>query len=153
MKRSERHEYYMKECPPHLGLKEQIKYFFSKDNKGWRLFGKNGKLDSVWWEFRYAWQRAWRGYDFIEIISLNDIFILQTLLKLKELKKNMHTYACDMTPEEWEDTIEEMIIKFEKLYIIMFAIVEEEDEGEFDYIKCEKEALEMFVKHFRDLWD
>ena len=64
------------------------------------------KLKNLRWELRYAWRRAWRGYDDIDIIEMNTMFIERYKVILKEYRKYHH--GLFNVPEEYRE--------FNKLY-------------------------------------
>ena len=79
-----------------------LKYYW-KSNKHCSL---KWKLKNLRWELRYAWKRAWRGYDDIDIIEMNTMFIERYKAILKEYRKNHH--GLFNVPEEYRE--------FNKLY-------------------------------------
>lgn len=46
------------------------------------------KLREFWWQLRYAWQRAWRGYDFTDVFELGYNFTAKMPVLLTEFLKN-----------------------------------------------------------------
>lgn len=46
------------------------------------------KLREFWWQLRYAWQRAWRGYDFTDVFELGYNFTAKMPVLLAEFLKN-----------------------------------------------------------------
>lgn len=50
------------------------------------------KLREFWWQLRYAWQRAWRGYDFTDVFELGYNFTAKMPVLLTEFLKTMS--AC-----------------------------------------------------------
>lgn len=46
------------------------------------------KLREFWWQLRYAWQRAWRGYDFTDVFELGYNFTDKMPVLLAEFLKN-----------------------------------------------------------------
>lgn len=46
------------------------------------------KLRELWWQLRYAWQRAWRGYDFTDVFELGYNFTAKMPVLLAEFLKN-----------------------------------------------------------------
>ena len=46
------------------------------------------KLRELWWQLRYAWQRAWRGYDFTDVFELGYNFTAKMPVLLTEFLKN-----------------------------------------------------------------
>ena len=46
------------------------------------------KLREFLWQLRYAWQRAWRGYDFTDVFELGYNFTAKMPVLLAEFLKN-----------------------------------------------------------------
>ena len=46
------------------------------------------KAKELYWQLKYAWQRAWRGYDDVEVFELSGRFTERMLLILKDFRKN-----------------------------------------------------------------
>ena len=73
-----------------------LKYFW-KDNKHNSL---KWKLKNLRWELRYAWKRAWLGYDDVDVFSFNTRFIERTIAILERFKETH--YGLWWVPEESE---------------------------------------------------
>ena len=151
-----------------IGLRE-----FSKEYKKARI---TYKIKSLKWELRYAWQRAWRGYDDVEVFDLSYKFIERMTQILKDFRKNnialfpnpdyqdtVHLTDISLSEKETNDVLDEMINHFENSDIN--AWTEEADltpsrKGDMEKIckfeknamEHEKQALAMFVKWFDCLW-
>lgn len=69
-----------------------------KRTKGCRL---KYRIKELYWDIRYACQRAWRGYDNIDIIAMSDRFIKRYKAILKDYKK--YNYCLLYIPEEYRD--------------------------------------------------
>lgn len=65
-----------------LGLKGCMKHY-----KGMSI---RGKIDRLYGELRWAWQRAWRGYDDREVWGLNDVLRDRLIILLQNYKKIYH---------------------------------------------------------------
>ncbi len=76
-----------------IGLKD-----FHKKYKGSRLPYKAKQLCN---ELKYAFQRAWRGYDDVDVFDFFDNFRERTLLCLKDLK--IHSVGVWWVPESLEN--------------------------------------------------
>ena len=140
----------MKENPIRLGLKDNINYLFIKENRSWRWFGKYSKSYTLWWDIRYAIQRAWRGYDFIDTISTNSVFIERMCIVLKEMTKNIHGYPDGMEFDEWKSILKQVRYTFERWYLYDTGCCDFEEK---EYLEIKDKALGMFVKYFENLWD
>ena len=72
-----------------IGLKN-----YWKDNKKNSL---KWKLKNLRWELRYAWRRAWYGYDDMDIIEMYASFIERYKAILKDYRENhIHTMLYAM---------------------------------------------------------
>lgn len=77
------------------------------------------KLRELWWQLRYAWQRAWRGYDFTDVFELGYNFTAKMPVLLTEFLKNNVGLFYDteadkqLDEEETNAVIKEMIFYFE----------------------------------------
>lgn len=85
-----------------------------------------------------------------ELWDLDDTlakYILPRLIKYKTINKNSHPIAFDNI-EDWHNTIDKMIWSFEKIV---------KDNWVYKQLEAEKERFEegmnLFAKHFMDLWD
>lgn len=77
------------------------------------------KLRTLYWEMRYAWQRAWRGYDFTDVFELGYNFAARMPILLREFKENNvalftdHESHTTLTEEETDKVLDDMIFYFE----------------------------------------
>ena len=128
-------------------------------------------LRDLMWQFRYAWQRAWKGYDFTDVFELGFNITAKMPVLLREFKKyNVCLFhdpdtGRDLTEEETEAVIDELIFYFENtdewtVYKRMFGIEGWEDElyleryrqsGE-ECTRCWKEAMRLFSRWADQLW-
>ena len=130
------------------------------------------------WEIRYAWQRAWRGYDNIDVFDLGFMTLRKMPTLLREFKKRNNGLFNDpdnkghsLTEEETDAIIDRMIFLFENSYDAdvcykrIFGttahddmMADREDWNErymaacAERNKCYKEALELFEKWGYELW-
>ena len=72
-----------------LGLKD-----YWKDNKRNSL---RFKLKNLKWELIYAWQRAWRGYDDMDVIEIQWTFVE----RCKKTLKDLHNATCRPSSKEF----------------------------------------------------
>lgn len=130
-----------------LGLREYKRFF--KDHKEQCL---KHKLKDIYYEFKYAWQRAWRGYDDTEIFATNNTFMERYEAILSHSLKVHHGYPADMTNEEWEH----VLIKMINLLKMMDEEEYEIDNYEEIMLKTDKAKNDFFImfsEHFWNLWD
>jgi hypothetical protein len=108
------------------------------------------RLRHIRYELKYAWQRAWRGYDNSMVFDMNDTFIELYREILKDFKENLHGYPGTMTEEEWNDMLDEMIGSLDRMYYVLFK----SDNDDADLVEQEKDRFfELFKEHFWSLWD
>lgn len=106
-----------------IGLKGCFKQF-----KGASL---RVRIRESYWQLRYAWQRAWRGYDFTDVFELGFNFVERMPFLLREFKKYndalfpniddngklpseyKNVNELSLTEEETNAIIDEMIFYFE----------------------------------------
>jgi hypothetical protein len=135
------------------------------------------KIKEMYWEIRYAWQRAWKGYDFCDVCNLDYRFIEKMTLILRDFKENNIALFNDdergiLSEEETDKIIGDMIYYFENSDAdAMLDPLYERDEtskSRFIYKKkptfeqiigCHKKAdenlkegLGLFTKYFNSLW-
>jgi hypothetical protein len=131
----------------------KLKYFL-RDTKGMSFIIR---VKEFGWELRYAWQRAYRGYDDTDVFNLDINFLEKTYMLLVELKKthntlfvNPETKEC-LSSEETDNVFDEIIESFR------VAVENETNYIEFDsrkkYLSDRKRALDLFSKYFNQLWD
>lgn len=99
-------------------------------------------------QIRYAWQRAWRGYDDTQWWGMDYSFISLYESLLTELKTNLHGHPVNLTPEEWEDILNTMVELLKEMKDEDSLIDNYEHEEEI-----KDEFFRLFSLHFYDLWD
>ena len=142
----------------------------SKNLKG---RGIKWKIREVYWQLYYAWQRAWRGYDAVDVFDLGFSFVERMPFLLREFKKYNDALFPDidnperlsLTKEETDAVLDEMIFYFENcneyvVYKRLYGVEPFEDEylhgrwksaGE-EYKRCWNEAMRLFSKWSMCLW-
>ena len=136
-----------------------------------RTKGRRHRIQGMRYELRYAWQRAWRGYDDLEVTDLGDVFAERMTVLLKEYKvrndcllKDPET-VCDCTEEETRQILDELIFYFENCseddvcqrlfrqpYYGMWIDKECRQKVHSEVERCRKEALRLFSKWCFELW-
>lgn len=144
---------------------------------GWRMYYKYSDI-KLW--FVSTYQRMRYGVADEECWSLDYTFSRFILPRLKHFKKiNRNSYHPDMTPEEWEAVIDELIWTFEymvnedlfnpfplssfkdKDFITLNKEKTEEEKQSFDVWRKKNNELEerkqkglqLFAKYYCHLWD
>lgn len=139
-----------------------LKGFF-KRSKG---FSFGFRMNRLFWKIRYAFQRAYRGYDYTDICNLNVNFINRMTNILKDFNDKNVALWCKpngtindtYSEEETKAIIRKMIEHFEKADADGWMDFEDELTLEeiSDFEKNAKyhlnQALKMFVKYFDQLW-
>ena len=129
------------------------------------------------WDIRYAWQRAWHGYDNIDIFDLGFVILRKMPILLSEFKRyndslfhDLDSHS-DLSEEETNAIIDRMIFLFENSYDVdvcykrLFDVNSHEDvlsdheewherykAACIERNKCYEEALELFKKWGYQLW-
>lgn len=96
-----------------FGLKD-----YWKDNKKCSL---KWKLKNLKWELRYAWKRAWDGYDDMDMIEMFDCFIERYKDILKDYKKYHH--GLFTVPQEYRDSFNKLYFDEEETDIIIDMMI------------------------------
>ena len=88
------------------------------------------------------------GWDPSETWNLDETIARFILPRLRHLRENTHGYPHDLTEEMWDDIMGKMVKSFE------LSLLEHGEDGyeEFDQEEMQ-EGLDLFAKHFRNLWD
>lgn len=120
-------------------------------------------LKDTYWTVRYGLQRMFKGYDSVDIFDTFSSFIKRYHKILTEIKKNHYTHPFEMSDEEWNNIIDEMI--YHLYYMNEHNVNKElmEDKPE-DWTPCynttyeivnkhKDEFFNLFSKYFFDLWD
>lgn len=139
--------------------------------KGFRM---GFRLREMMWELRYAWQRAWRGYDSTDVFELGFNFISLMPVLLREFRSKTIALLPDPdnpgkahTEEETQRILDEMIFCFENCdedvvwervvgkplseisdYDILESTKSVSEEMQRNY----KRAMELFSKYAWHLW-
>lgn len=128
------------------------------------------KLKQLRWELRYAWRRAWKGFDDQDIFNLYDHFIDRMIVLLTEYNKHNVSLFVDpespkgelnyFTEEETRQVVEKMIWYFENC---KEEVVGERLYGEDwmvkdvksiydEMLRCKNIAFKMLSDYFYQLW-
>ena len=129
------------------------------------------RIAALMTELRYAWQRAWRGYDDADVFDLGFRFVERMPILLQEYKRHNdcllrdQEQGKDYTEEETERIIDEMIFYFQNCsetftYQRIFGVSISEDDFSCDRClaaaaeaqRCRVVALRLFSKWCFSLW-
>ena len=97
----------------YIGLKN-----FWKNNKKNSL---KWKLKNLRWELRYAWKRAWDGYDDMDMIEMFDCFIERYKAILKDFRE--YHWGLFVVPEEYRDSLNKFEFDEEETNIIIDMMI------------------------------
>ena len=107
------------------------------------------KVEFILYELKYAWQRAYKGYDDPMVWSIDNGFIQLYLEILKDFKNSHNSRPHKLTDEEWGNIIDEMIECLSKMSIDFPPY----DKDYEEQIKYKDRFFELFGKYFYHLWD
>lgn len=132
------------------------------------------RIQKLFWELRYAWRRAWRGYDDVEIFDLGFSFFRRMPVLLRQFKTcNISLFRDDehdrdMTEEETNAVIDKMIWYFDNcdentVIDRLYPDISLQEYGSrltwADYKtiadevrRCRAEALRLFSRYCCQLW-
>ena len=142
-----------------LGLRD---FHFSKTSK------LKHNLSNLYWEIRYAWQRAWRGYADPDVFDLDSRLAEHLIALLKDYKAHLTGLWAkpenpDVNPEDnyyTEEEIKEILNKI--IYHLERSQesywYEQNPEGSLlDYwnamVPHKDKAFELLAKYYYNLWD
>ena len=136
--------------------------------------GLRYKVRCVCWQLKYAWQRAWRGYDNTDVFNMAGNLREKMIVMLEEYNKNRHVLFNKpninllqlanlddvvITDEETSAVIEKMIDllrKSDELYYYDNFILKDGYTYEIVAKRCEEsknEFLDMMKLYGDQLWD
>ncbi len=120
-------------------------------------------IKDAYWEVRYGFQRMFNGYDAVDTFETFAKFIDRYSKILTEYKKYHVGYCSEMTEQEWEAIIDEMIYHLK--YMDEETVIKELERNVPDnwtvghktineVLNIHKDIFfELFSKYFYDLWD
>lgn len=118
---------------------------------------------NLYWQIRYGFERMFKGYDSVDTFEIFAKFIERYSKVLKELRNNHMGYPCDLTDEEWNNILDEMLYHLH--YMDEQHVIEELEKDvpkewspsqkNIDEImdKHKNEFFKLFSKYFYNLWD
>lgn len=148
--------------------KKEIKTFKDVVEKIWDTittpyYVVKRKVRDVYWEIRYGFQRMFKGYDSVDTFETFAKFIERYTNILTQYRKRHVGYCSEMTEEEWDNVIDEMLYH---LHYMDEETVTEELERDvpeswsashitvYEVMDKHKNAFfELFSKYFYNLWD
>ena len=143
-------------------LKENIQYYWYC----FKLWLPINKLKILYWDIyrtiKFGFQRMFRGFSNQDGYCFYFNFVNRHIKLLKHFKKYNIGYPCNITAEEWDKILDEMIYHLELMN--EDRVVEKLCEGmPEDYYPCytevgkimerhKDEFFKLFSKWFYDLW-
>ena len=119
-------------------------------------YGLRGKLRIIKENIKYAWQRAWRGYDDLAIYNYDTWFPAISMEVLKDLY--IINKAAWMKPnDEMKDhndicyTYEETQYKIKNI-VMLLNIINDIDAESDKFYWAQNEFLSQMDKYWNDLW-
>lgn len=135
-------------------------------------------IKTLYWQLRYAWQRAWKGYDYTDVFELGFNFTERMPTLLREFKEHNVGLLPDLdkndgsslTEEQTDAILDEMIFYFENcdedvVYGRLFGSTSFEDhqhdrdlwlerinQADKERSRCWDEAMQLFAKWSGCLW-
>lgn len=151
-----------------LGTKSKPKTFKDKiediwDNICWPFYRIKHWLKDIYYEIRYGFERMFKGYDSVDCFEIFAKFTERYEKILKEYRKYHYGYPADMTVEEWEHVIDDMIYHLhymdeENVNLELSKGMPEDwtpsSKTVYEIMERHKnDFFNLFSKHFYNLWD
>lgn len=133
------------------------------DRITWPIWRARRWIEDIYWEIYYGFQRMFKGYDAVDTFETGSKFIERYEKILKEYKAHHCGHPCDMTSEEWETIIDDMIYHLH--YMDEQHVEHELSKGMpedwfpssstvYEIMERHKdEFFKLFSKYFYNLWD
>lgn len=103
-----------------------------------------------------AWMRARKGYDRNSIWNFQYWHSKKMVQMLTELRDNKHTHPCDMTPEEWDEILNEIIAGFQATIDMEELIYVDRTRHDAEYeplLAIFNHGMDLMKEHYFSLWD
>ena len=120
-------------------------------------------IRDIYWQVYYGFERMFKGYDSVDTFETFAKFTERYEKILKDYKKYHYGYPGDMTVEEWESVIDDMIYHLH--YMNEQNVEDELSKGMpknwipssitvYEVMDRHKnEFFKLFSEHFYNLWD
>jgi hypothetical protein len=114
------------------------------------------KIDKLCWSVRYAFQRIYRGYDDRDVFEFYSNFLKRNTKILKDFKKNNTGYPGDLTEDEWDNILQDIIDYLESAdedvaFVDNWSI--ENQKQSDDYAEQNKnKGFDLLKERFFNLW-
>lgn len=144
-----------------------MRWSFEELFKAWSMYHEPNMWEAfkrfprnTYYRFKLFFHWLFKGYAKQMLWSLDQTLIETFIQRLKQFQKhNNNSYPANLEGiQEWRDIIDRLItgLKVMKDETILDEILEDKSNLKEMYDKQEaydKKTMELFVKHFRDLWD
>jgi hypothetical protein len=105
------------------------------------------KLRNLKRSAKFFAQRIIRGWSDEETWSLDAPLGRLIAPRLRRYNELRNGHPCDMTEEEWNATIQKMVDAFE-----WYGSDERYADNEFEMLAKHQEGINLFAKHYNNLW-
>lgn len=105
-------------------------------------------ISNMFYSIKYGFQRMFRGYDDREIFNLDHEFCKRYLKILEHLKQTHVGHPYNISDNDWETILQEMINHLDYIYTNMF-----EWENSDSVQKSKDNFMDLFKEYFFDLWN
>lgn len=127
------------------------------------------RIRDFYWQLRYAWQRAWRGYDSLDVFDIGGQFERRMPVLLRQfLQHNIGLFydvevEKQLTKEETDEVVKQMIYYFENCDedVVTKRLIGEWPpkwdretmlKVDAEVRHCRSMAMQMFSKWVDQLW-
>lgn len=113
----------------------------------------NNEISMIPRRIKWFFQRGWRGYSDNDVWNF-DSYLAKVISKgCKQLAKEKHGYPSDLTPEKWEEILNEISKNFEE-YIKIIELEEGyETISQEEFSKKLDKMFDLLKNNFGHLWD
>ena len=101
-----------------------------KRTKGCRL---RHRISELRWDIKYAWRRAWKGYDARDVFAMNDMFVDRYKEILKDYKECHH--CLFNVPKEYKGMLNNDYFNEEETDIIIDMMIYHLEMMNEDYVE------------------
>jgi hypothetical protein len=113
----------------------------------------NNEISLIHKRILWFFQRGWRGYSDRDVWSF-DYYLADVISKgCKHLAKTTHGYPHDSSPEQWDETLNEITKEFEDYIKLTDSYEFHKTFSIEEYNKKLDKMFELLRKNFGSLWD
>lgn len=121
------------------------------------------RMRDVYYKVYYGFERMFKDYDTTDIFSVHSKFVERYYKILTDYKNNLHGHPINLTQEEWDNIIDEMIrhlyyMDEENVDKELMMYMSEDCTPSCETIdeimkKHKNEFFKLFSEYFYNLWD